>query len=230
MNDAVPICRSVLDHWIFQDPDYFKSWFAMIARARYIREPKIVNYQGTQCEVNYGEIIFGLNKWSSDYNISVQRLRTLIKRLTADRMIEVVRHTNKFTIYRLTNFEKFNSQEVARTVALSLSPNSQSTGKQQSANSQSTTNEEGTKKVKKEKNIYGSFQNVKLTQPEYDRLKTEFTNADEAIEFFSKWIAEKGGTTSKEHNLAIRRWVFDAIAKNKNKQKPMAEIFTEEGE
>jgi hypothetical protein len=91
-----------------------------------------------------------------------------MKRLIADRMIEVVRHTNKFTVYRLTNFEKFNSQEVAKTVALSLSINSQPTGKQQSVNSQSTTNEEGTKKVKKDRNVSISFDAFWVEYPKKD--------------------------------------------------------------
>jgi predicted secreted protein len=234
MNDAVPICRSVLDHWIFQDPDYFKSWFAMIARARYIREPKIVNYQGTQCEVNYGEIIFGLNKWSSDYNISVQRLRTLIKRLTADRMIEVVRHTNKFTIYRLTNFEKFNSQEVARTVALSLSPNSQSTGKQQSANSQSTTNEEGTKKVKNvvlsslKKNVLPCSEFVFLTVDEQRKLidkhgEQGYNRIIEILDSYKGNTEKKtfGKSAYKDDYRTILQWVEQKYIEEKTKHQPL---------
>ena len=74
-------------------------------------------------------------------------------------------------------------------------------------------------KKTKLKDIYGTYQNVKLTSAEYDRLKNEFSNADEAINFFSKWIEEKGGTKSKDHNLAIRRWVIDAVSKNKGGSK-----------
>lgn len=57
-----------------------------------------------------------------------------------------------------------------------------------------------------------------LTVEEYDRLKNDFPLlADSAIEFLSGWIEEKG-YQSKSHNLAIRRWVIDAVQKQKPKQ------------
>jgi uncharacterized protein YjbK len=75
------------------------------------------------------------------------------------------------------------------------------------------------------KNIYGSFQNVLLTEEEYDRLKSEFDCAAEAVEFLSAYIAEKG-YKSKSHNLAIRRWVIDAVRK-KTKPKPQQTSFSD---
>ena len=74
--------------------------------------------------------------------------------------------------------------------------------------------EKAPKKVKEVKIVFGEYQNVKLTQAEYDRLANDYTaeTRDRCIEFLDSYIEEKG-YKSKSHNLAIRRWVVDAVNK-----------------
>jgi len=71
-------------------------------------------------------------------------------------------------------------------------------------------------KEKDIKHAYGEFQNVLLTDKEYQKLLTDFPEAEEAIEFLSAYIAEKG-YKSKSHYLAIRRWVIGAVKERKEK-------------
>ena len=69
-----------------------------------------------------------------------------------------------------------------------------------------------------EKEIFGEFQNVRLTQKEYEKLKADFSDkADKAIKFLDEYIEEKG-YKSKSHNLAIRRWVIDAVDEHSKKE------------
>lgn len=82
----------------------------MLGRARYLKEPKKIMFEGTLAEVNYGEFIFGYNAWNKNTGVSVQRLRTLIKTLVTDGMILATVRTNRFTIFQITNYERFNSQ------------------------------------------------------------------------------------------------------------------------
>ena len=67
------------------------------------------------------------------------------------------------------------------------------------------------------KHKHGQFQNVLLTDAEFEKLcndyGTELLNS--AIDFFDAYIEEKG-YKSKSHNLAIRRWVIDAVKERKN--------------
>lgn len=82
------------------------------------------------------------------------------------------------------------------------------------------------KKVKETKYKYGEFENVLLTTKEYERLVDEFgiETFDKIINFFSPYIIEKK-YKSESHNLAIRRWVIDAVnKKNTNNQKPVEEL------
>ena len=68
------------------------------------------------------------------------------------------------------------------------------------------------KKQKPTKQKYGEFQNVRLTEEEFDKLGDEFgiVIRTSAIDYLDAYIEEKG-YKSKSHNLAIRRWVVDAV-------------------
>lgn len=75
------------------------------------------------------------------------------------------------------------------------------------------------RKEKKEK--YGTFDNVLLTPAEYDRLKNDFSNYQAAIDFLSAYIEENPKYKKKNHNLALRRWVFDAVREKEIKQREL---------
>ena len=78
------------------------------------------------------------------------------------------------------------------------------------------------KKTKKpQKQRHGEYGNVLLTESEFDSLTKSYGVAvrDNAIAFLDAYIEEKG-YKSKSHNLAIRRWVVDAVSKKPNGNKP----------
>lgn len=70
------------------------------------------------------------------------------------------------------------------------------------------------------KHIFGEYKHVRLTGKEYDKLCNDFgeQTATAAIKFLDEYIEEKG-YKSKSHNLAIRRWVIDAVRKNQSRRK-----------
>lgn len=81
--------------------------------------------------------------------------------------------------------------------------------------SQPSPPEQKTKSNKPTKHKHGEFQNILLTDSEFEKLADDFGSdlRDKAITFLDEYIEEKG-YKSKSHNLAIRRWVMDAIKKN----------------
>ena len=82
-----------------------------------------------------------------------------------------------------------------------------------SASDESET--ESPKPKKPTKHKHGEYQNVRLTDNEFAKLADDFGSdiRDKAITFLDAYIEEKG-YKSKSHNLAIRRWVIDAVTKN----------------
>jgi predicted phage replisome organizer len=77
-------------------------------------------------------------------------------------------------------------------------------------------------KRKPAKHKHGEFQHVLLTDNEYESLANTYgvQMRDQAIAFLDAYIEEKG-YKSKSHNLAIRRWVIDAVNDQQRKGQPV---------
>ena len=73
---------------------------------------------------------------------------------------------------------------------------------------------------KDKKHIYGEYKHVKLTDKERDQLFNDYGEADtlKAIKYLDEYIEMKG-TKYKSHNLALRKWVFDAIKQTRGQPK-----------
>ena len=81
-------------------------------------------------------------------------------------------------------------------------------------------NQKNKSKVKRK---YGTYQNVRLTDDECERLHAEFPGrANEAIDYLSEYI-KMTGKSYKDHNLAIRKWVFDALDEKAAKDRKKAD-------
>jgi hypothetical protein len=65
------------------------------------------------------------------------------------------------------------------------------------------------------------YKHVRLTDREKDRLINDYgqQETEDAIKFFDEYIQEKG-YVSKDHNLAMRRWVFNAVKERRLRNKP----------
>jgi len=66
------------------------------------------------------------------------------------------------------------------------------------------------------KKRFGHYKNVLLTETEYHKLGDDFPNASEAIEYLSEY-REMKGYKAKSDYLAIRKWVFVAMAEQKQR-------------
>lgn len=76
------------------------------------------------------------------------------------------------------------------------------------------------KKEKPQKHRYGEYSHVFLTDAQLERLVNDYGEAEtqEAIKLLDEYIQMKG-YKAKDHNLAIRKWVFRAINENAQKNR-----------
>ena len=74
--------------------------------------------------------------------------------------------------------------------------------------------------AKATKHIYGEYKHVRLTDNEYQKLCEEYGDIDtgRAIRYLDEYIEMKG-YKAKSHYLCIRKWVFDAV---KREKKPLS--------
>lgn len=72
------------------------------------------------------------------------------------------------------------------------------------------------------KHKYGEYQHVLLTDKELEKLQNDFNNYEELINYLDVYIEMKG-YKAKNHNLAIRKWVVDAVKEHNSKHKIIEE-------
>lgn len=74
-------------------------------------------------------------------------------------------------------------------------------------------------RTKPDKLIFGEYGHVRLTVEQYDKLGVDLGEnmREAAIKRLDEYIQERPDYKSKDHNLAIRRWVVKAVEEAKEK-------------
>ena len=180
MNDAIPICRSVEKHWVFEDAEYFKLWYCILSNTQYTVPARKKVYQGIMYTQHRGEFLFGRREWSRRYGVSEQRIRKFMDLLVADGMVVRTQLTRKFSIYRVVNYDKFNP--LKKPVDADVVPPTEPTETPQTTHEKPTDNPQTTtikkdKIVKKDKNNYtDDFEEFMSAYPKQDEKSRAFTN------------------------------------------------------
>lgn len=78
------------------------------------------------------------------------------------------------------------------------------------------------------KHRYGEYGKVLLRDSELEKLKSEYTNADELIAFLDEYIEMKG-YKARSHYLCIKKWVVSAVEERKNKGKSSKDSAEKDG-
>ena len=138
-------------------------------------------------------------------------------------------NTNE-TEYKLTFMENVVGSETASTQrsrvsrgnAKMLQCNKNATEVQQLCNTEKDIEKDIEKdkdniaKRKPQKHKYGQYQHVLLTDEQLLKLKAEYPNYLDLITYLDEYIEMKG-YKAKNHYLAIKKWVVDAVSREKNK-------------
>lgn len=172
----------------------------MVYRARYSQEPKADIIEGHLVTINRGEFIFGRKSWSKRLGISEQRLRTLIKKLLEDEMIEVVKKYNKFTHYKIINYEKYNQQDNQQLILENthIENNNNQHNNQQLTTSQPPTNHQPTTKEQRSNNDNNDNKNIYSKIP-YQKIIDLYNNTCNSLPKIQK-------TTDKRKKTIKTRW------------------------
>ncbi len=133
MSGWIKIHRKFLDWQWFKKPEAVQLFIYMLLKANH----KDGNWQGH--EIKKGQFITSAQTISNDTKLSLQVVRTLLKKFELTNEI-IVKSTNKFTMLTICKYECYQDEN--------NTANKQLTNKQQTTNKQLTTN----KNEKKEKN------------------------------------------------------------------------------
>jgi predicted transcriptional regulator len=93
-----------MDHWTYQDSDYWKIWTTMLMKANH--DTKSTLFNGALVTVERGQFVFGRNKFSELVDVPVHKIRKCLKLLQQDRMIDQ-QNFNKYSIISIRNYEQY---------------------------------------------------------------------------------------------------------------------------
>ena len=98
MEGWIKIHREILDHWIFQDGEKFKWWIYLLLSVNH--EKKKVVFRNRLYVCDRGQTVKSLKTFSNELNVSRSKIRSFLKLLTNDTMIntENLTHTTRITI------------------------------------------------------------------------------------------------------------------------------------
>ena len=210
MSGYIKLHRSLLDWEWYGDINVSRLFVHLILKVNF-EEKK---WRGNL--VKKGQLVTSIKTLSLETGLSLQSIRTALKKLESTNEI-TIQSTNVFTKIYIRNYRKYQENKL-----LDNKPaNKPTTNDQQTNNKRITTTKEG-KEIKKEKNntkkIYKKkfLDCVFLTDDEYRKLVDdhgeEFTQ--QCIKRLDLHIPNKAGSPYKDHYRAILSWVVGAVEKD----------------
>ena len=202
--------------WTDKEPfDRRSAWVDLIMMANHEDRKVLIN--GKLVVIKRGQKITSLYKLAERWHWSRDRVRRYLTLLESDNMI--VRESNNInTTITIVNYSIYQDKNTTRKTT---NKTTDKTTDNTTDNTQTRINKND-KEVKNEKNIYGEYSNVRLTDQEREKLINDYGQqmTDDSIRFLDEYIEMKG-YKAKSHYLCIRKWVVNAVKDSNRKNKPV---------
>jgi DNA-binding transcriptional regulator YhcF (GntR family) len=201
----IKLSKNILEWQWYTDPNVTRLYIHILLKVNF----KQKNWKGI--DIKIGEFITSVDKLHIELNLSVQTIRTALKKLEKSEYIEV-RPTSQYSLIKLRDSDVF----ILEDNYSNKQNNKQKTNEQQISNNQTTT----TNKEKKEKNIKDKKE---VFQAELDKHKNDFSS-EVLISFFNYWTEETKNNgrlrfeDQKFWNLSTRLSSWTNFKKTENKK------------
>lgn len=201
----IKLFRQIIEWEWYQDNNTKSLFIHLLLKANFIDK----NWKGI--DIKRGQVLTGLKSLSKQTGLSVQSLRTSIKRLKSTHEV-TVQATNKYSIITICNYNDYNElNETANNLA-----NNQSTNNQQATNKQLTTTK-NIKNDKNDKNLKNKDSVRKFKAPNLQQVKDYVQENKYSVdpETFFKYFDEGDWIDSKGNK--VQNWKQKLITwENKN--------------
>lgn len=196
----IKLNRKILNWRWYQDANTMRVFIHLLLKSNY----KDNDFEKTS--VKRGQLITSQSHLAEDLKISVKNVRTALEHLKSTGEV-AVQTTAKYSIITINNYNEY--QKVADTSAGERQANGrQAAGEgQQYKNSKKEKNIKNSKKREGTLTPLGEFQNVILTQSEFDKLMSKYpNNCEKKIERLSRYMASKG-RNFQSHYATLLDWL-----------------------
>lgn len=237
----IKLHRQIQDCWVWQDKEPFdmrSAWIDLLLSANH--EDAKMLFDGQLITIERGQLVTSIRKLSGRWKWSKDKCLKFIRLLEHDGMLTkssdtkrtlltIVNYgnfqdwqdTDSSTVETLTGHSLVHSQDTDRTLTghcVATNNNDNNVKKEDKKKNDKndkklyTDSDEPVAKPQPQKHKHGEYDHVLLTDDQRNRLFAEFGEAKtlEAIKLLDEYIQMKG-YKAKDHNLAIRKWVFDAV-------------------
>lgn len=213
MSGWIKLHRKILDNPVVcKDGDHVSVWMYLLLNATHKEYPAM--FAGERITLQPGQLITGRKSISEKFGISESKVQRILKLFENEQQIEQ-QSSNKNRLISIVSWADYQEDEQQSEQQVN---NKRTTTEQQVNTNKNVKNVKNDKKVKNKDIIpkISFAESIELTQAEYDRLVSEFGEdiTKRAIDYLSSYKAEKGYKT-KSDNLTIRRWVIDAVTKQR---------------
>lgn len=228
----VKLYRKIMECLIWNDDkepfDKRSAWIDLILLANH-SDTKMI-FDGKPITVKAGQRITSIRILSERWHWSKDRVKRFLDLLESEGMI-IRDSDNRRTLLTIVNYGTYQGErDTDKDSDKDTHKDTHKDSNKDTDKSQTrmNKNEKNEKNDKNEKKIYGEYRHVRLTESEREKLDIDFgvEKALDLITYLDEYIEMKG-YKAKNHNLAIRKWVVDAVEKQKKKQ-PSGDAFHED--
>ena len=192
----IKIHRSILKNPWMKNANILGTWIYILLNVSY--QPEDVVFEGKRITLQPGQGVFKFNEMAKILGIPKSTLYRVIELFQSEKQIEK-QSTPRNTLVTVVNWQKY--QVNGKQNGEQMGNKWETDGKQMGnlpINKKNLRNKEI-------KNVYGIYQNVFLTDEEFQKLKAEFPDWQERIDRLSEYIESKGAKY-KNHLATIRSW------------------------
>lgn len=203
------------DIWLTDEPyDKRSAWVDLLLSANH--EDNDMIFDGHKITIRRGQHITSVRKLSAKWGWGKSKVLSYLRLLEECEMITRNADSRR-TLITIVNYDFYQSDNIKKRTLKGHSRDSDGTVTGHSSSTNKQINNERNND-NNDKQVYGEYHHVRLTDKERDTLMNEFGEVEtsEAIKYLDEYIEMKG-YKAKNHYLCMRKWVFDAIRKNKPK-------------
>lgn len=192
----IKIHRNILKNPWMNNANVLGTWVYILLNVAY--QPEDVVFEGKRITLQPGQGLFKFNEMAKILGIPKSTLYRVIELFKSEKQIEK-QSSPRNTLVTVVNWEKYqvNGKQNGKQMG-----NKWETDGKQMGNLHINNKNLRNKEIKK---VYGTYQNVFLTDEEFQKLKAEFPDWQERIDRLSEYIESKGAKY-KNHLATIRSW------------------------
>lgn len=214
MNGYIKLHRSIMDWRWYDDPNTFRLFVHLLLKANHA--PK----EWRNVKVERGQVITSLARLHEELGISIQALRTSLKRLKITGEI-TKQSTSAYTLINIVNYEKYQGEPNTDNTDNNTDFNKRTTSNQHANNKRTTTNKND-KKNKKDKNdkkdtYVDRFPDFWAAYPrgtakaeakrEWDKLKPDAATFDKIMKCLEWYKRHEWREKEKQYIPHARTWL-----------------------